>query len=163
MFHVLAAVFMGGFSALTCCPVFGEHLTLFAGDPRDLDRHGSPAFWEISESMEIEMDSRNEISRLLVMRKKPPQPEAPPQERAQSAVDPLEQVKEERRLSSGLPQKGERFHLAPTCFWPGKEPGQKPPPVEIEKDWTHKSGPVKLLHTGEVIIIHLPDLGGRIV
>lgn len=107
---------------------------------------GSLRFWKIAEGFERVRDDSDAFSRMLVMRL--PQPGSEDEE-----GDELEEE------GKKYPQKGERYRLVPSFRWPGKKPGERPPVVEIARNWTKAAGPAKVIGLGEVWRIRKADLG----
>ena len=144
------------------------HLIVFAGNAPEEAACGSPDFWRLVEKATIEADAKDQVSRLLIFRKKPPGAEAAGVASATRLVEELRKSRIQApnplqpTSEPNLPRKGDRYHLSPSCNWPNKKSGERPPVVEIDKDWTQRMGPVKFVQTGEVFAIRLPDLGGQL-
>ena len=123
-----------------------EQTIIFFGHPTDETIDGSPSFWKLLHQLKlvkelvIQRDEKDLWSRFLVMHKA------------------LEET--EKAVHHGsFPKRGERYRLANSCKWPGKKPGDKPPVVEIAKNWDRAAGPAKMIERGEVIHLHKADLG----
>jgi hypothetical protein len=109
---------------------------------------GTASFWEKVQKFVPQQDLKEEKGlRVLVIRKAG----APPVE---------EEEKEEYHRK--FPRQGDRYHLAPLAHWPGKKPGDRPPKVKIAEDWTKASGAVIIIGTGQMVHIHLGDLGSAL-
>lgn len=124
-----------------CCLewALAEHVILFFCHPKDDTVSGSPSFWKLIRTLTIEHEEKDFWSRLLVIQKK-------------------SSLSKTQTSSRALPKGGERYRLVRTFKWPGKKPGEKPPTVEITKNWEKGSGPAKMIATGEVIHLHTYDL-----
>jgi hypothetical protein len=85
-------------------------------------------------------------SRLLIFQKN----EEVQKEFLEQQVDPFHRQ---------FPRKGDRYHLTPHARWPGKKSGDRPPVVEIVRNWERGSGPVKIVSTEIVWYIRGADLG----
>ncbi|MCC7518203.1 MAG: hypothetical protein IT578_03350 [Verrucomicrobiae bacterium] len=109
---------------------------------------GSLRFWQLAEAFERVRDDSDAFSRMLMMRRPRPEDDA---EEVHSPMDGVEGRK--------YPRKGDRYRLAPSFRWPGKKPGERPPIVEITRDWTRAAGPAKAVGLGEVWRIRKSDLG----
>ncbi|NUN92148.1 MAG: hypothetical protein HUU04_00020 [Verrucomicrobiae bacterium] len=108
---------------------------------------GSLRFWQLAEAFERCRDDSDAFSRMLVMRR-------PRVEEDEDKLGPMDGVEGRR-----YPQKGERYRLVPSFRWPGKRPGERPPIVEITRDWTRGMGPAKAIGLGEVWRLRRSDLG----
>jgi len=146
-----------------------DHMILFLGDPVEEKLYGSPSFWRLAGGFELQMDARDKISRLLGLRRK-----RPPRVSRARPISSSKRIRVSKIRNSkskmlrkteethAFPSKGNRYHLSPTAYWPGKRSGDTPPVVEMICDWAHPFGPVKILQGGEVFHIQSGDLGGRL-
>lgn len=107
---------------------------------------GSIRFWQLAEAFERVRDDSDAFSRMLVLRR--PRPDKEGGEEG-----------EEELGGRKYPKKGDRYRLVPSFRWPDKRPGERPPVVEITRDWTKASGPAKVIGLGEVWRIRKADLG----
>lgn len=117
-------------------------LVVFFGHAREDALCGSPGFWQEMRAFEVETDARDAWSRLVTMRR--------------SSGGEEEEVHRRK-----LPRKGDRYRLAPSCRWPGKRSGERPPMVEIVRDWEKGGGKAKIVTTGEVFHLRRFDLGPK--
>ncbi len=161
-----------------------DHLIVFLGAPGNEASHGSPAFWEIARTLETKNDLVDEQGRFLIMQKKGaslsrtsvkiPAPGPVPltvekkaekgvqEEVVQEEKEGEEEEKEEEEKGPGLPKKGDRYRLVPSCLWPDKERGDRPPVVQIVDNFTQTSGPCKVVPDGQTFDVHVADLGTQL-
>lgn len=146
-----------------------DHLIIFLGNSQEENQHGSPAFWQLTGSLDLQMDAHDKVSRLMVWRKKAPprvsriRPASPSKIRRVSKIRLIERrIIRKPVKPRNLPRKGDRYRLTPSAYWPNKKAGIRAPAVEMVCDWSHPFGAVRVIQTGEVFHIRLADLGGRI-
>lgn len=129
-----------------------QNVIVFFGDPKEDDACGSPEFWQYARRLRTQRDERDLWSRMLVLEK-------PEELSGESTAESAEAGASESH--GHFPKKGERYRLAPNARWPGKEPGEHPPVVEITRHWERKSGPAKIVSKGDVIHVRKADLGAK--
>lgn len=117
-----------------------EQVVIFFGHPQDDDAYGSPSFWQLARNLVVQQEEKALGSRMIVFRKSDPY-----------------------IFKHPYPQKGDRYRLVPSFRWPGKQRSQRPPIVEMIKDWGRNSGPAKIIGSEDVLWLHTYDLGAQIV
>lgn len=126
-----------------------EQVVVIFGLPDPDTSCGSLRFWQLAEAFERTRDDSDAWSRMLVIRR--PRPEGVAEEGELGPMDGVEGRK--------YPKKGDRYRLVPSFRWPGKKPGERPPVVEITRNWTKAAGPAKVIGLGEVWRLRKADLG----
>lgn len=119
-----------------------EHMIVFFGHPTDDSISGSPEFWKLISTLDIQRDERDIWSRMILIRKSTPAKTDKPHLQR----DPY-------------PKKGDRYRLVASFRWPDKKPGERPPIVEVVKNWEKNSGPAKIIGSGEILRLRKHDLG----
>ncbi|MDD2707563.1 MAG: hypothetical protein PHV34_06090 [Verrucomicrobiae bacterium] len=125
-----------------------QHQIILITDAHNDRAYGSPGFWTLAEKLYSHDEYRDENCHIQLL--SPHKPE--------KKGEAAESTSPEHKF----PKRGERYRLGATCHWPGKQKGDRPPIVEIRENWRTNSGYVELLERGELIYVHLGDLGNRI-
>jgi hypothetical protein len=128
--------------AIECVKWMTPEQTLIVLGPLE-DEH-SASFWHIFQSLMVLHQVQGNSSRMLLLQKT-----------STNLLPALSQPAAERMSL----QRGDRFHLASGARWPGRNGDDRPPVVEIVRDWDRDSGPVKIVKTGVVFYIQKGDLG----